>query len=120
MFVVFLDSQEVHSPIGVHEFERKSGVKLLISVRVKLRMAADSDHISRTLDYTHLVDIVESEARKERHLLETLASDIAAALQKESPKGIENIHIRIEKPQIPHEGYNAKACGVEYTCDCQQ
>ncbi len=117
MFVVFLDSQEVHSPVGVHEFERKSGVKLLISVRVKLRRAPDMDHIYHTLDYTRLVDLVNRVASAERQLLETLATDLAVAIHKDSTAGIEKIHIRIEKPQIPHKGYNAKACGVEFTQD---
>lgn len=117
MFVVFLDSQEVNSPVGVHEFERKSGVRLNISVRVVLRNNPDMDHIYHTLDYTQLVEIVNREASKERHLLETLASDLATEIYKVSGSGIENIHIRIEKPQIPHEGYNAKACGVEFAKD---
>ena len=118
MFVVFLDSQEVHCPVGVHEFERKSGVDLLISVRVKLRHSPDMDHIYHTLDYTQLVDIVNRVSATERQLLETLASDIATAIRNESSTGIENIHIRIEKPQIPHKGYNAQSCGIEFNCDC--
>ncbi|MEK0420720.1 MAG: dihydroneopterin aldolase [Bacteroidetes bacterium] len=119
MFFVFLDSQEVHCPVGVHEFERKSGVNLLISVRVKLRHSPDMDHIYHTLDYTRLVDIVNRVSAQERQLLETLASDIATAIHKESDTGIENIHIRIEKPYIPHEGYRAKSCGIEFTLNCQ-
>ena len=115
MFVVFLDSQEVHCPVGVHEFERKSGVQLKISLRVTLQNIPDMDRIYHTLDYTQLVDIVNKEAEKERHLLETLASDIAIAIQNTSTQSIDNIHIRIEKPVIPHEGYAAKACGIEYS-----
>ena len=115
MFIVFLDSQEVQSPIGVHEFERKAGVELLISVKVQLRHAPDMDHIYHTLDYTKLVDIVNEVSSHERQLLETLAFDIAATLHKDFESGIENIHIRIEKPYIPHKGYKAKACGIEFT-----
>lgn len=115
MFVVFLDSQEVQSPVGVYEFERKAGVKLFISVKVHLHHTPDINHIQHTLDYTQLVDIVNREACKERQLLETLAADIAAAIHSQSSTAIENIHIRIEKPKIPHDGYQAKSCGIEYT-----
>lgn len=115
MFVVFLDSQEVCAPIGVHEFERKAGVKLWISLRVKLSKLPDLDHIDHTLDYTQLVDIVNAQSSKERQLLETLAYDIRSAVLEKSKVGIENIHIRIEKPQIPHNGYAGKACGIEFS-----
>jgi dihydroneopterin aldolase len=114
MFVVFLDSQKVNSPIGVHEFERKEGVVLLVSARVTLGKNPDSDHINQTLDYTQLLDIVNKQASKERQLLETLASDIYEEILKIALNPIENIHIRIEKPHIPHTGYAAKACGIEF------
>ncbi|MBM3919660.1 MAG: dihydroneopterin aldolase [Sphingomonadales bacterium] len=118
MFFVFLDSQEVNCPIGVHEFERKEGVKLFISVKVQLSHVPDMDHIYHALDYTQLVDIVNEVSSQERQLLETLAADIAAEINTKSSTAIENIHIRIEKPQIPHDRYNAKSCGIEYILNC--
>lgn len=114
MFVVFLDSQKVNSPIGVHEFERIDGVELLISVKVTLGKSPDNDHINQTFDYTRLLDIVNEQAAMERQLLETLASDIHEAIKNEASNPIENVHIRIEKPHIPHSGYNAIACGIEF------
>lgn len=114
MFVVFLDSQKVHSPIGVHDFERKEGVTLLVSASVSLGKHPELDHINQTFDYTRLLEIVNEQAAKERQLLETLASDIYDAILKAAVNPIENVHIRIEKPQIPHSGYAAKACGIEF------
>ena len=62
MFVVFLDSQEVHCPIGVHDFERKEGVNLYISVQVTLNRHVGLDDLNHTVDYTSLVDIVNEQA----------------------------------------------------------
>jgi dihydroneopterin aldolase len=115
MFVVFLDSQEVHCPIGVHDFERKEGVNLYISVQVTLNWHVGLDDLDHTVDYTSLVDIVNEQAAIERQLLESLAIDIQAAILAKSPSIIEKIHIRIVKPAIPHFGYAASACGIEYT-----
>lgn len=119
MFVVFLDSQQVHCPIGVHEFERKEGVKLTISVHVTLSKHVGLDDLDHTIDYTLLVDVVNEQAAKERQLLELLAVDIQSAILSKSPSIIEKIHIRIAKPVIPHHGYAANACGIEYTYNNQ-
>jgi dihydroneopterin aldolase len=115
MLVVFLDSQEVHSPIGVHDFERKEGVNLYVSVQVTLKRYVGLDDLNHTIDYTMLLDIVNEQASKERQLLESLAMDIQADIMAKSPDIIEKIHIRIVKPAIPHFGYAASACGIEYT-----
>jgi dihydroneopterin aldolase len=112
MLTIFLRKQSVICPIGVHEFERLQGVKLLISVEVSFSVHPDQDQLSQTLDYTELVDIVNQKAAKPQLLLETLAQEIAVEIKKRTAMPMEKINIRIEKPQIPHVGFQAEACGI--------
>lgn len=112
MLNVFLRKQSVICPIGVHEFERLEGVKLLISVDVSFSAHPDQDQLSQTLDYTELVDIVNQKAAQPQLLLETLAQEIAAEIKIRTSMPMEKINILIEKPEIPHDGYRAEACGI--------
>jgi dihydroneopterin aldolase len=58
------------------------------------------------------VDIVNQKAAKPQLLLETLAQEIAAEIKKRTAMPMEKINILIEKPQIPHVGFQAEACGI--------
>lgn len=89
--------------IGVPDAERAVSQTLLISVRMTPSQSFDglADEISRTVDY-HAVslEIEALAAARPRHLIETLALDIADLLLENHP--LAHVAISIEKHILPN------------------
>jgi dihydroneopterin aldolase len=99
--------------IGVPKEERAQPQKLLCTVTVpvpNLKKAAQTDNIQHTLNYFNLSQLLRQTAQsKERKLIETLASDLAAATFQQFPSPW--IEIEIKKfiiPETRHISLQAK------------
>ena len=99
--------------IGVPKEERAQPQKLLCTVTVpvpNLKKAAQTDNIQHTLNYFNLSQLLRKTAQaKERKLIETLASDLAAATFQHFP--LEWIEIEIKKfiiPETRHISFRAR------------
>jgi dihydroneopterin aldolase len=112
-FCVYLNKQRVKGPIGWYESERKKGVELIISVTAELKKPGGKDELADSVDYTSLVEIVNAEAAKETRLLETLAAAIIEKIFVLKPNLVRSVIVKIDKPNIPHPGFNADSCGIE-------
>ena len=92
----------VQTFIGVPDEERSAEQTLLVTVRMVPGQGFDglADEISRTIDY-HLValDIRSLAAARPRHLIETLATDIAGFLLESRP--LLSVAVSIEKHILP-------------------
>lgn len=110
---VFLKQQRVKCPIGWYEHERQNLVELLVSVEVDMLSLPPDHRLEDGVDYTVLVDIVNSEGSRERKLLETYASDIMDKILVQYPNRIGKILVTIEKTHIPHPGFDANCCGIQ-------
>lgn len=93
----------VSTLIGVPDEERAVSQTLLITVRMTPSQGFDSlaDDISRTVDYYAVsLEIEALAAARPRHLIETLAVDIADHLLANHP--LERVAISIEKHILPN------------------
>lgn len=90
---------------GVDKAEQELGQRFLIDIElgIDLRIAGKSDQIEDTVDYKSIYDLVKRiEQGKKYQLLEALASDIAEVIL-DNPR-IEDVLVRIKKPQVPISG----------------
>jgi dihydroneopterin aldolase len=99
--------------LGVPPAERVKPQKLLCTVTVpvpNLKKAAQTDNIQHTLNYFNLSQLLRKTAQsKERKLIETLASDLAAVTFQHFPSPW--IEIEIKKfiiPETRHISFQAR------------
>jgi 7,8-dihydroneopterin aldolase/epimerase/oxygenase len=92
----------VTTHIGVPAEERSTAQTLLVSVRMTPSQGFDglADEISRTIDYYQVsLEIQSLASARSRHLIETLATDIADHLLRNHP--LSHVAISIEKHILP-------------------
>ena len=108
---IHLDSLEVMTDIGFHEFEVGTPQRMLISVEVWLADARipESDEESHAWNYDHLKREIERIAAARRfNLQETLAAEVYNWIAARS--GVKALRVTTCKPDIYPE---AKGVGVE-------
>lgn len=89
--------------IGVPDDERATPQTLFATIRLTPTQGFDglADDISRTIDYHQVsLEMVALAAARPRHLIETLATDIAGHLLKNHP--LRHVAITIEKHILPN------------------
>ena len=108
---ILLDSLEVMTDIGFHEFEVGAPQRLLITIELwleELAPPADDDHLS-AWNYDHLRTEVMRIAQERRYnLQETLVHAIFQRVA--SYRGVRALRVRSVKPDIYSD---AKGVGVE-------
>ena len=90
---------------GVVPEEQKLGQKFEIDVELKLQkfQTGTCDDLSKTVDYSHVYDIVKREFLKKKYkLLETVGDIISSELIK--LKYVEQVVMKIRKPNAPING----------------
>lgn len=99
---------EVECHIGVPDEERAVPQKLWISVIMQPSQGflGLQDKVQNTVDYHEVsLKIAELAAKKPRHLIETLATDIAEMLLTSYP--LKAVSVEIEKRILPNAQYVA-------------
>jgi dihydroneopterin aldolase len=105
---IIVSQLELRARIGVPPGERGSSQRLTVSLRLfPVRgLAALGDDIAHTVDYAAVCKAVQDEAEaKPRHLIETLAEDIAAMLLSRFP--LSAVEIELRKYIVPGTEYVA-------------
>jgi dihydroneopterin aldolase len=105
---IFISALELRAHIGVPATERATPQRLTISVRLfPMRSFSNlHDDIANTIDYATVCETIRAEAAaKPRHLIETLAEDIAATLLTEFP--LKSVEIDLRKYALPDAEYAA-------------
>jgi dihydroneopterin aldolase len=69
----------------MYDEEKNTGNNFEVNLSVELDMLPESDHISATVDYISIYDLVRKEMEMRRGLLETLADSIVSNILKMSP-----------------------------------
>jgi FolB domain-containing protein len=98
----------VSTHIGVPDDERAAAQTLLVTIRMTPSQNFDglADDISRTIDYYQVsLEIQSLAAARPRHLIETLATDIADHLLGNHP--LARVAVSIEKHILPDTEYVA-------------
>lgn len=99
---------EVECHIGVPDEERAAPQKLWITVRMQPSQGfiGLQDKVQNTVDYYEVsLKIAELASKKPRHLIETLATDLAEMLLTSYP--IKAVNLEIEKRILPNAQYVA-------------
>ena len=108
---IFLESLEVHTDIGFHEFEVGTPQRLLVSVEIWLDDVAvpPGDDPERAWDYDFLrAEVQEISASRRFNLQETLAHAVFDRLA--AFRGVKALRVRTSKPDIYPD---AQGVGVE-------
>jgi dihydroneopterin aldolase len=108
---ILLDSLEVQTDIGFHEFEIGTPQRLLVTVEVWLdeMPPLDSDDPALAWDYDHVRNLVRELAGRRRYnLQESLAGAIYQ--QVASMHGVKGLRVATSKPDIYPD---ARGVGVE-------
>ena len=107
-----LRRHEVPVRIGVHAHERQGAQRMWFDVDLCVKLAqapADRDHISQTLDYDFVREVIAREVGGQHHeLQETLCDDVADTLLTH-PK-VRAVRVSTEKPDVYPD---CDAVGVE-------
>ena len=100
---------------GVHAHERQGAQRMWFDVDLCVKLAqapADRDHISQTLDYDFVREVIAREVGGQHHeLQETLCDSIAAALLQQT--GVHAVRVATRKPDIYPD---SASIGVERVC----
>lgn len=108
---VFVRDLEVMATLGIHEHERLTPQRIIVSIDLSVSEGEGPVHddISSVVSYEIVVKKVEAIiAEGHVNLVETLAEKFAAACLKD--KRVMAARVRIEKPDIIA---NAKSVGIE-------
>ena len=107
---IHVASLELRVHIGVTERERAEPQRLTVSLTMRLRdgFRALDDRIEGTINYSAVCAVVRELAAhgEPRHLLETLAEDIAAAILTGFPACAE-VDVELRKYVLPDTDYVA-------------
>ncbi len=110
MGIISIQDLKVRCIVGVNPHERKIEQDLFVDLRIEIDFsaAAVSDHLSHTVDYTEMADLLTGWMRREKFLLiETLAERACTLLCAEWPQ-IRRCRITIKKPgALPRARYAA-------------
>ncbi len=99
---------EVECHIGVPDEERSVLQKLWVTARMRPSRGflGLQDKVQNTVDYYEVsLKIAELAAKKPRHLIETLATDLAEMLLTSYP--LKDVNVEIEKRILPNAEYVA-------------
>jgi len=101
---IALEDMSFYAFHGVYPQETKVGRNFKVSVYLDCNLKIDgSDQLSDTYNYEWIYEIVESEMKKPKKLLETVAYHIADRLRKKSDV-LQRGQIIIYKEGLPIEG----------------
>jgi len=90
---------------GVLKEEKKIGQKFVVDLELylKLEKASESDDLEDTVNYAEIYEKVEEINRKNSYdLIEKFAGEIAKKILEY--KKIENVKVRVRKPEVPIDG----------------
>lgn len=115
MDLICVDGIELRCIVGVHSYERhrEQPVRVDLALGLDLSHASRSGRIAHTADYSWVTDATQALLRFRRYrLLEVAASEVVALLFAAYPI-VEQVKIRIEKPEALHG--RARTAAVEIT-----
>ncbi len=108
---------EFFAPIGVYDHEKIGKNRFLVSVTIEgdFLKSMRSDHLSDTLDYQNIYDIVHTEMQIPADLIEHVCYRISEKIVK-IDFSMTKVKVRIEKCAPPMEG-NVESTSFEVEWD---
>jgi len=105
---IIISNLELSARIGTSDKERETPQRLTISLALELKrdFAGRADRLENTVDYAQVcARVVSHAAHKPRHLIETLAEQIAGMLLAEFP--LKSVEIELRKYVLPETEFVA-------------
>ncbi len=113
---ILLEGMEFYAYHGVNESEKTQGQRFIVDVEMTadLSRASETDDLEDTVNYSHVFrsikEIVEGPSRD---LIEAVAGEIAGRVLRDFP--VEQIRVKVGKPDVPLKGAKLKGAAVEIT-----
>lgn len=111
---ILLEGMEFYAYHGVNESEKTQGQRFIVDVEMSadLSKASETDDLEDTINYSRVFRLVKEIVEgPSRDLIETVASQIAGrALENFA---IEQIRVKVGKPDVPIKGAKLKGAAVE-------
>jgi len=108
---IFIRGLRLSAHLGVPDAERgcPQEIEMDVAIEPRLAFSAMEDDVGRTVDYEAVARrIVEIASERPRHLIETLASDVAGAVMREFSARAVSVEIR--KFILPQTAHVAVCC----------
>lgn len=102
---ILLESMEFYAYHGHYKEEQIIGTKFIIELEIDFdsSMAEHSDHLSDTINYQEIYQLVKKEMEINAHLLESVARRILNAIIQMFPQ-VKSIRLKISKINPPLGG----------------
>lgn len=102
---------------GVDPAEKSLGQRFIVDVDIcrDLRRPGQTDNVADTINYADVYRFAKKVLEgPSKNLIEALAEEIARSIATYWPRhGIEEIRVRVRKPDVPIKGSVLKAAAVE-------
>ena len=114
---IFLEGMTFYGQHGVDPAEKSLGQRFTVDVEITrdLRTPGRTDDVDDTINYADVYRFAKKVLEgPSKNLIEALAEEIAASIADYWPRhGIEEIRVRVRKPEVPIKGSVLKAAAVE-------
>lgn len=111
---ILLEGMEFHAYHGVNESEKRQGQRFIVDVEISadLRKASETDDLEDTVNYSRVFRLVKEIVEgPSRDLIEKVAGEIARRVLEDF--AVEEIRVRVSKPDVPLRGATLKGAAVE-------
>jgi 7,8-dihydroneopterin aldolase/epimerase/oxygenase len=116
---IILEGMILYGMHGVDPAEKSLGQRFIVDVEIAkdLRRPGASDDVDDTINYADVYRMAKNVLEgPSRNLIEYLAEDIARRIAEYWPRhGIEEIKVRVRKPEVPIKNSVLAAAAVEIT-----
>ncbi len=111
---ILLEGMEFYAYHGVNESEKSQGQRFIVDVEISadLRKASETDDLEDTVNYSRVFRVVKEIVEgPPRDLIETVAGEVARRVIENF--AVEQIKVRVSKPDVPLKGARLKGAAVE-------
>ena len=113
---ILLEGMEFYAYHGVNESEKTQGQRFIVDVEMvtDLSRASESDDLRDTVNYSRVYRLVKEIVEgPSRDLIEAVAGEIAGRVLEGFP--VEQVRVRVSKPDVPLKGAKLRGAAVEIT-----
>lgn len=111
---ILLEGMEFYAYHGVNESEKSQGQRFIVDVEMSadLSRASETDDLADTINYSRVFRLVKEIVEgPSRDLIEAVAGELADRVIEDF--AVEEIKVRVSKPDVPLNGAKLKGAAVE-------
>lgn len=108
MLTISLEEMKFYSGHGIYPEEKIIGNDFMVNVSVSIEDKEPVKHLSQTIDYVKIYDIISQEMNKATPMLEILAYSCISLIKEAFPQS-KTIKIKISKLHPPMKGEIGKS-----------